>query len=31
MSDQFEKRFHLMDQWAAYMTGGSAKVVRLHG
>ena len=30
-SDQFEKRFHLMDQWAAYMTGGSTKVVRLHG
>ena len=27
----FEKRFHLMDQWAAYMTGGSTKVVRLHG
>ena len=30
-SDLFEKRRGLMDQWAAYVTGGSAKVVRLHG
>ena len=30
-SDLFNKRLRLMDQWAAYLTGGSAKVVRLHG
>ena len=30
-SDLFEKRRGLMDQWARYVTGGSAKVVRLHG
>ena len=30
-SDLFDKRRRLMDQWAAYLTGGSAKVVRLHG
>ena len=30
-SDLFEKRRGLMDLWAAYVTGGSAKVVRLHG
>ncbi len=30
-SDLFEKRRGLMDQWATYVTGGSAKVVRLHG
>ena len=29
-SSLFEKRRGLMDQWAAYVTGGSAKVVRLH-
>ena len=28
-SDLFEKRRGLMDQWAAYVTGGSAKVLRL--
>ena len=30
-SDLLEKRRRLMDQWAAYLTGGRAKVVRLHG
>ena len=31
-SDLFEKRRGLMDQWAAFVTGGAgAKVVRLHG
>ena len=30
-SDLFEKRRGLMGQWAAFATGGSAKVVRLHG
>ena len=30
-SDLFEKRRGLMDQWAAYVAGGSATVVRLHG
>ena len=30
-SDLFDKRRGLMDQWATYVTGGSAKVVRLHG
>ena len=30
-SDLFEKRRGLMDQWAAYVTGASATVVRLHG
>ena len=30
-SDLFDKRRGLMDQWAAYVTGVSAKVVRLHG
>ncbi len=30
-SDLFDKRRGLMDQWARYVTGGSAKVVRLHG
>ena len=30
-SDLFEKRRRLMDQWAAYVTGASATVVRLHG
>ena len=30
-SDLFEKRRGLMGQWAAFVTGGSAKVVRLHG
>ena len=28
-SDLFEKRRGLMDQWAAYVTGGSARVLRL--
>ena len=28
-SDLFEKRRQLMDQWAAYVTGGGAKVLRL--
>ena len=30
-SDLFEKRRGLMDQWARYVTGGGAKVLRLHG
>ena len=30
-SDLFDRRWRLMDQWAAFVTGGSAKVVRLHG
>ncbi len=30
-SDLFEKRRGLMDQWAAFVTGASGKVVRLHG
>ena len=30
-SDLFEKRRRLMDQWAAFLTGGSAKVVRIRG
>ena len=30
-SDLFEKRRELMNLWAAYLIGGSAKVVRLHG
>ena len=30
-SDLFEKRRGLMDRWAAFVTGASAKVVRLHG
>ena len=30
-SDLFERRRRLMGQWAAYVTGASAKVVRLHG
>ena len=30
-SDLFERRRRLMSQWAAYVTGGSGKVVRLHG
>ena len=30
-SDLFDKRRGLMDQWARYVTGGSVKVVRLHG
>ena len=30
-SDLFEKRRGLMDRWAEYVTGGSAKVVRLQG
>ena len=30
-SDLFERRRQLMAAWAAYLTGGSAKVVRLHG
>ena len=30
-SDLFERRRRLMEQWAAYLTGGRAKVVRLHG
>ena len=30
-SDLFERRRRLMDQWAAYVTGDRAKVVRLHG
>lgn len=30
-SDLFEKRRGLMDQWATYVTGGRAKVLRLHG
>ena len=30
-SDLFEKRRGLMGQWAAFVTGGSAKVVRIRG
>ena len=30
-SDRLEKRRALMDRWAAYVTGDSAKVVCLHG
>lgn len=30
-SDLFERRRRLMDQWAAYVTGRRAKVVRLNG
>ena len=30
-SDLFEKRRGLMDLWARFVTGGRAKVVRLHG
>ena len=30
-SDLFERRRRLMDQWAAFITDGSADVVRLHG
>ena len=30
-SDLFEWRRRLMDQWAAYVAAGGAKVVRLHG
>ena len=30
-SDLFAKRRRLLDQWAAYVTGSTAKVVRLHG
>ena len=30
-SDLFERRRLLMDQWAAYLTGMDAEVVRLHG
>ena len=30
-SDLFERRRLLMDQWAAYLTGTNAEVVRLHG
>ena len=30
-SDLFERRRLLMDQWAAYLTGADAEVVRLHG
>ena len=30
-SDLYERRRRLMDQWEAYVTGGMAKVVRLHG
>ena len=30
-SDLFEKRRGLMDRWAAHVTRGSARVVRLHG
>ena len=30
-SDLFERRRQLMAAWAAYLTGGRAKVVRLHG
>ena len=30
-SDLFERRRLLMGQWAAYLTGEDAKVVRLHG
>ena len=30
-SDLLAKRRRLMDQWGAFVTGGSAKVVKLHG
>ncbi len=30
-SDLLAKRRRLMDQWGAFLTGGAAKVVRLHG
>ena len=30
-SDLFARRRHLMDQWAAFLTGDSADVVKLHG
>ena len=30
-SDLLAKRRRLMEQWAEYVTGGSADVVRLHG
>ena len=30
-SDLFDRRRHLMDQWASFLTGGDAKVVKLHG
>ena len=30
-SDLFDKRRGLMDQWATFVTGGGAKVLRLHG
>ena len=30
-SDLFERRRRLMDQWAAFVTGGSARVVRFRG
>lgn len=30
-SDLFERRRRLMDEWAAFITSGSADVVRLHG
>ena len=30
-TDLFERRRRLMDQWARFLTGASAKVVRIHG
>ncbi len=30
-SDLLERRQQLMDQWASFLTGGDAKVVKLHG
>ena len=30
-SDLLDKRRQLMNQWAQFLTGGRAKVVRLHG
>ena len=30
-SDLFERRHRLMDQWAQFVTGGRAKVVRIRG
>ena len=30
-SDLFERRWRLMDQWAAFLTGSDATVVQLHG
>ena len=30
-SDLFQRRRQLMDSWAAFLTGGRAKVVKLHG